>query len=64
MIPPREEVLVEVAKASRNVLVMDGSDLALILEGRLTRRRPLEFKRMRAAQEGVLFSSLAEAHLV
>ena len=52
------------AKASRNVLIMDGSDLALILEGRLTLPEALEFKRRRAAQEGILFSSLAEAHLV
>jgi hypothetical protein len=64
MIPPREEVLVEVANASRNVLIMDGSDLALILEGRLTLPEALEFKRRRAAQEGILFASLANAHLV
>jgi hypothetical protein len=64
MVPPREEVLVDVAKASRNVLIMDGSDLALILEGRLTLPEVLEFKRGRAAQEGILFSSLAQAHLV
>jgi len=36
MVPPRDEVLVDVAKASRNVLIMDGGDLVLILEGRLT----------------------------
>lgn len=64
MIPPRKEVLAEVAKATRNVLIMDGGDLALILEGRLTLSEALEFKRRRAAQEGILFSSLAEAHLV
>jgi hypothetical protein len=64
MVPPRDEVLVDVAKASRNVLIMDGSDLALILEGRLTLPEALEFKRRRAAQEGILFSSLADAHLV
>lgn len=64
MVPPREEVLVDVAKASRNVLIMDGGDLALILGGRLTLPEALEFKRRRAAQEGILFSSLAQAHLV
>lgn len=58
MVPPREEVLVDVAKASRNVLIMDGSDLALILEGRLTLPEALEFKRRRAAQEGILFRAL------
>jgi hypothetical protein len=64
MVPPREEVLAEVAKATRNVLIMDGGDLALILEGRLTLPEALEFKRRRAAHEGIPFSSLAEAHLV
>jgi hypothetical protein len=62
MIPPRPEVLGEVAKVTRSVLLMDGSDLALILEGRLTLSDALEFKRQRAAQEGVLFSSLSGAH--
>jgi hypothetical protein len=64
MVPPRAEVLTDLAKSSRSVLVMDGTDLALILEGRLTLPEALEFKRRRAAHEGILFSSLAEAHLV
>lgn len=59
MVPPRTEVLEHVAQRTRSVLVMDGHDLALILEGQITLPEALEYKRQRAAQEGVLFASLA-----
>jgi hypothetical protein len=60
MVPPRPEVLEHVVKHTRSVLIMDGRDLALALEGRITLQEALEFKRQRAAQEGVLFASLAQ----
>jgi hypothetical protein len=61
MVPPRLEVLDHVAARSRSVLVMDGADLALILEGQVTLPDALEFKRQRAAQEGVIFARLGHA---
>jgi hypothetical protein len=60
MVPPRDEVLDQVATVTKNVLIMDGSDMALILEGRFTLPEALEIKRRRAAHEGKLFARLAD----
>jgi hypothetical protein len=54
------EILEHVSRQTRCVLVMDGRDLALILEGQMTLPEALDLKSRRAAQEGVLFHSLAE----
>ena len=62
MVPPRPEVLEHASKMTRSVLVMDGQDIALILEGQLTLPEALEIKRQRAAQEGFLFTSLAQPY--
>jgi hypothetical protein len=61
MVPPRPEVLDHVATRTRSVIVMDGRDLALVLEGQVPLPEALEYKRQRAAQEGLLFASLAQA---
>lgn len=58
MVPPRPDVLEHVATRTRSVLVMDGCDVALILEGQVSLPEALDYKRQRAAQEGVLFASL------
>lgn len=59
MVPPSTEILDYVSRQTRCVLVMDGRDLALILEGKMTLPEALDLKSRRAAQEGVLFHSLA-----
>jgi hypothetical protein len=58
-IAPAAAILEHVAKQSRRILVMDGRDLALILEGQISLPEALDLKSRRAAQEGVLFVSLA-----
>jgi hypothetical protein len=60
MVPPRSEVLDQLAKVTKSLLVMDGSDIALILEGRFSLPEAMELKRQCAAQEGVLFTRLAD----
>lgn len=59
MLAPAPRILEHVSKQSRRVLIMDGRDLALILEGQVTLPDAIEMKSRRAAQEGVLFASLA-----
>ncbi len=59
MVPPSPEILDHVSRQTRCVLVMDGRDLALILEGQITLPEALDLKSRRAAQEGVLFTSLS-----
>lgn len=58
MVAPSEEILDHVSRQSRRILVMDGADLAAVLEGRVTLPEALEMKSRRAAQEGVLFARL------
>lgn len=55
----RNEVLDE-ASDLLNLILMDGQDLALILEGRVSLIEALQIKLDKAAQEGVLFYSLAQ----
>jgi hypothetical protein len=60
MVPPSQEILDHVSRQSRRVLVMDGADLAAVLEGRVTLPEALDMKSRRAAQEGVLFAPLGK----
>ena len=58
---PRPEVVDQLAQRSKTVLIMDGSDLAVILEGRVTLRDGLELKLRKASHEGVIFYPLSKA---
>lgn len=57
----RPEVVVEFAKGTTsNIVLMDGQDLSLILEGQFSLTDALELKIKRAAQEGLVYVSLAQ----
>jgi len=57
----RPEVLLEFTRGvSSNIVLMDGQDLALILEGHVSLTDALELKIQRAAQEGVIFLQLSQ----
>ncbi len=61
MIQPRTKVLAEFARAGTStILLMDGADLALILEGQVSLTDALYMKARKAAQEGVIFFSLGQ----
>jgi hypothetical protein len=56
-----DEVIVQFqANATRNVVLMSGEDLTLILEGRLSMQDALDLKTNMAAQKGSLFVALRE----
>jgi hypothetical protein len=55
----RDEVVTEAARLS-NLILMDGQELALILEGRVSLVEGLQIKLDKAAQQGVLYYSLAQ----
>lgn len=56
-----EQVIAEFEKGSeRNVILMSGEDLVLILEGRFSLTDALELKTSRAAHEGSVFVPLRE----
>ncbi len=56
----RREVVDGFAKGTAsNLILMDGADLALILEGRISLTDALELKVQKAAQEGVIFYALS-----
>lgn len=57
-VPPRQEVVDQLAQMSKKMLIMDGADLAVILEGRLSLRDALELKLRKANHEGVIFHPL------
>jgi hypothetical protein len=60
MIKPSPEVLLEVTRsASSNIIVMDGEDLSLILEGRVSLVDAMELKIRKAAQEGITYFPLS-----
>jgi hypothetical protein len=61
MVSPRPDVLEHIAERTRSVLVMDGRDVALVLEGQVSLPEALDYKRQQAAQEGILFASLMPA---
>lgn len=59
--PFHEDILRRLREAGpANLVLMDGYDLALILEGRVSLVDALQAKVDKAAQEGVMFFSLAE----
>ena len=49
----------QVAQASRRLILMDGSDLALVFEGVYTLNDVLDIKTAKAAQEGLVFYAMA-----
>ena len=59
MLPPRPEVVEQLRRITKRVLIMDGQDLAVIVQGLLTLRDALELKADKAHHEGVLFHPLA-----
>jgi hypothetical protein len=61
IVPFRPEVLVYVTQsATSNILVMDGQDLILILEGQISLTDALELKIRKAAQEGIIYFPLSQ----
>jgi len=54
----REEVVTQFNGKGANIILMDGMDLTHILEGRADLRDALHHKIERAAQEGVVFTSI------
>jgi len=57
----RGEVLFEFTRGvSSNIILMDGQDLALILEGHVSLTDALDLKIQKAAQEGVIFLPLSQ----
>lgn len=51
----RPEVVQQLAGVSKRLILMDGSDLALVFEGTVTLTDVLDIKTAKAAQEGELF---------
>lgn len=59
IVPFREDIVQRLREAGpRNLILMDGYDLTLILEGRVSLIDALQAKTDRASQEGVLYFSL------
>ncbi len=57
----RTEVVLEFTRGvSANIVLMDGADLTLILEGHLSLTDALDLKVQKAAQEGVIYFPLAQ----
>jgi hypothetical protein len=57
----RQEVVFEFTRGmSSNIILMDGSDLILILEGHVSLLDGLELKIQKAAQEGIIFFPLSQ----
>lgn len=56
----RQEVVLQFTQgATSNILLMDGQDLALILEGHVSLTDALDLKIQKAAQEGIIYFPLA-----
>jgi hypothetical protein len=56
----RPEVVLEFTRGvSSNIVLMDGSDLSLILEGHASLVDALDLKVQKAAQEGIIYLPLA-----
>lgn len=53
--PFRPEVVQQLTAATKRLILMDGSDLALVFEGTFTLTDVLDIKTAKAAQEGILF---------
>ncbi len=57
----RPEVVLEFTRGtSANIILMDGQDLTLILEGQVSLGDALDLKVQKAAQEGIIFFPLAQ----
>lgn len=57
----RSEVIDEFTRGvTSNMILMDGADLMLILEGRVSLVQALEYKIQKAAQEGVIFAPVRD----
>jgi hypothetical protein len=61
MLGPRPEVVDQLSRVTKRVLIMDGQDLAVVVQGLRTLREALELKADKAAHEGVLFYALGQA---
>lgn len=60
----RAEAVVEFTRGiSSNIVLMDGQDLALILEGHVSLTDALDLKIQKAAQEGIISFPLAQRFL-
>lgn len=58
----RQEVVLEFTRGvTSNIVLMDGMDLLLILEGRVSLIDALDMKIQKAAQEGIIFFPLAQS---
>jgi hypothetical protein len=58
----RQEVVLEFTRGvTSNIVLMDGMDLLLILEGRVSLIDALDIKIQKAAQEGIIFFPLAQS---
>jgi restriction endonuclease len=55
----REEVVDHFNETGANIVLMDGQDLAFILEGRIDLREALRVKIEKAARKGIVFTSIA-----
>jgi hypothetical protein len=61
MVGFRSEVVLEFTRGvSSNIILMDGSDLSLILEGHISLVDALDLKIEKAAQEGLIYFPLAQ----
>lgn len=57
----RQEVVLEFTKGvTSNIVLLDGSDISLILEGHISLVDALEIKTQKAAQEGIIYFPLRE----
>jgi hypothetical protein len=61
MLAPRSEVVESLTSVTKRMLLMDGQDLAVIVQGLWTLREALETKAQKAANEGSLFFRLGQA---
>ena len=58
MLAPRPEVVEQLSRVTKRVLIMDGQDLAVVVQGLRTLQEALEIKADKAAHEGILFFPL------
>jgi hypothetical protein len=58
MLAPRLEVVDQLSRVSKRLLIADGLDLAVVVQGLWSLREALELKADKAAHEGILFFSL------
>jgi hypothetical protein len=60
----RQEVVFDFTRGTRsNIVLMNGEDLALILEGHVSLTDALKYKIEKAAQEGLIYMPLRERHV-